>query len=135
MSPRIFTIGHSNRTIDELLDLLTGAGVELVVDVRRLPGSRRYPQFDEDALRASLATVGIDLVRSEGLTGRRPRQGVPDEVNGWWEHRSFHNYADHALSEEFRDALDDLHRRGAERPTEERPVRWWGLGAAGGSTT
>ena len=57
----------------------------------------------------ALADLGITLTRSEPLTGRRPvSRVVPFEVNAWWANRSFHNYADHALSDEFRAALADL---------------------------
>jgi len=109
MGSTVLTVGHSNRTLEEFLALLQAQSVDLVADVRRLPGSNRHPQFGEDALRASLAGVGIDLQRSAGLTGRRGRDhGVADEVNGWWQNRSFHNYADHALGEEFAEALTEL---------------------------
>src|SRR5690625_1132109 len=99
-----FTIGHSNRSLVEFSALLEESAVELVVDVRRLPGSSKHPQFDEDALGGTLSETGIGLVRSPALTGRRPvSRTVPFEVNAWWQNRSFHNYADHALSEEFAD--------------------------------
>lgn len=108
-----FTVGHSNRTIEAFVELLLAERIELVVDVRRLPGSRRHPQFDEDALRASLAAVGIGLIRNAALTGRRPiSHDVPFEINALWRNRSFHNYADHALSEEFREGLADLRQEG-----------------------
>lgn len=104
-----YTIGHSNRTIKEFIELLDEYRIELIVDVRKLPGSNRYPQFNEDALKNSLPTVGIEFIRSEGLTGRRPANpDIPKNVNGWWENQSFHNYADHALSAEFQTALQDL---------------------------
>jgi uncharacterized protein (DUF488 family) len=98
MSEPFFTVGHSDRTSTGFVELLQESGVERVVDVRRLPGSRRFPQFDEDALRETLAVAGIELCRATGLTGRRPvSKDVPFAVNAWWENRSFHNYADHAL--------------------------------------
>ena len=109
MDTAILTIGHSNHPLRDFIALLQAQSVDLVVDVRRLPGSNRYPQFNEDALRDSLAAVGIELQRSEGLTGRRGRdRSVPHDVNGWWQNRSFHNYADHALGVEFADALAGL---------------------------
>ncbi|KXZ59502.1 hypothetical protein Mlaev_02233 [Microbacterium laevaniformans] len=109
MTEQIFTIGHSSRTLTELLTLLAGSRIELVIDVRKLPGSTRYPQFDEDALSASLGETGIELRRFEGLTGRRPvNRDVPFEVNAWWDNRSFHNYADHALGNDFRNSLVEL---------------------------
>jgi uncharacterized protein (DUF488 family) len=109
MTEQIFTIGHSSRTLTELLTLLAGSRIELVIDVRKLPGSTRYPQFDEDALSASLGETGIELRRFEGLTGRRPvNRDVPFGVNAWWDNRSFHNYADHALGNDFRNSLVEL---------------------------
>lgn len=116
MPEPLFTIGHSTRTIDEFLLLLQENRVESLVDVRRLPGSRRYPQFDQEALAASLRDAGIGYRRAEGLTGRRPvSRDVPFETNAWWQNRSFHNYADHALSTDFEVALDDLRAEGQLR--------------------
>lgn len=97
------------------MGLLEQNGVEMVVDVRRLPGSSRYPWFNEDTLRVALGEVGVGFERAEGLTGRRPvSKEVPFEVNAWWCDRGFHNYADHALGESF---LEDLGR-----------LRAWGVG-------
>lgn len=106
----VYTVGHSNREIGELLGMLTEFGVKTLVDVRRLPGSNRYPWFNADALEEALKDVGIEYRRIEGLAGRRGiSRDVPDEVNAWWENRSFHNYADWALSsEEFEQGLTEL---------------------------
>lgn len=106
----VYTVGHSNREIGEFLGMLTEFGVKTLVDVRRLPGSNRYPWFNADALAAALKDVGIEYRRIEGLAGRRGvSKDVPDEVNAWWENRSFHNYADWALSsEEFEHGLAEL---------------------------
>jgi len=128
MSDPIFTVGHSNRAVEQLVGLLHGSGVELVVDVRRLPGSSRYPQFDQAALARSLSAAGIGFSRSAGLTGRRPvSRDVPFEVNGWWQNRSFHNYADHALSAQFRDALAELREVARTRRTAVMcsEAVWW----------
>ena len=125
---RILTIGHSTRTLAEFTDLLEWNGVGHVVDVRRLPGSARYPHFDHEALGAALADLDIALTRSEPLTGRRPvSTTVPFEVNAWWDNRSFHNYADHALSDEFRDALAALRAAAGARPTAVMcsEAVWW----------
>lgn len=109
MSEPFFTVGHSNRTLADFLGLLRDSEIGLVVDVRRQPGSSRYPQFNRDSLEAALAGAGIGYRRPEGLTGRRPvSRDVPFAVNAWWENRSFHNYADHALSDDFRHALAEL---------------------------
>ncbi|MFD3687622.1 DUF488 family protein [Nocardiopsis sp. NPDC058631] len=128
MSEPSFTIGHSNRTLAEFIELLQESHVELVVDVRRLPGSARYPQFDQDTLSVVLGEAGIRYRRAEGLTGRRPvSKDVPFEVNAWWENRSFHNYADHALSDGFRSTLAELREWGRTRRSAVMcsEAVWW----------
>lgn len=113
-SSQFFTIGHSNHSLQEFIDLLTDNAAEVVVDVRKLPGSNKNPQFNADTLVDDLAKVGVDLRRLEGLTGRRPvNRDIDFEVNGWWKNRSFHNYADHALTEEFRTDFEQLLEWGA----------------------
>lgn len=101
-----FTVGHSNQPVERFLELLTFAEISLIVDVRRLPGSTRFPQFNEDTLRQTLNASKIGYERVEALTGRRNKsKTVPDRVNGAWENQSFHNYADYALSSEFEGGL------------------------------
>lgn len=113
MSEPFFTVGHSNRILADFIELLRGCDVRVVVDVRKQPGSARYPQFDRDALEAELGGRGIGYRRPEGLAGRRPvSRDVPFAVNAWWENRSFHNYADHALSDDFQRALAELREWG-----------------------
>lgn len=112
MPARIFTIGHSTRSIEDFLALLMQHGIMQVVDVRKLSGSRKFPQFNSDALQASLKAAGIGLHREEALAGRRPvSQSVDFEVNAWWRNRSFHNYADHALGDDFLHAIQQLQER------------------------
>ena len=107
--PDLRTVGHSNRSLNEFIELLTDTGTEAVVAVRRLPGSNKTPWFNADPLVNAFAEHGIALRRLEGLTGRRPiSHTVPFETNAWWQNRSFHNYADHCLSEEFRTDFDTL---------------------------
>lgn len=123
-----FTVGHSDRSIDEFITILRSAEIEGVVDVRKLPGSQRHPQFDEDSLRRSLGAAGIRLDRSTELGGRRPvSKDVPPETNGFWQNRSFHNYADHALSDEFAAGMDRLLSLGRERRTTVMcsEAVWW----------
>lgn len=107
--PPVFTIGHSTRTVEEFVGLLRVGAVNLVVDVRRSPQSRTNPQFDLEVLPLALATRQTGYVRIEELGGRRPRSPtVPPDVNGYWTNRSFHNYADYAMSEQFRVGLSKL---------------------------
>lgn len=95
----VFTIGHSTRSAEEFLALLTAHGVQRLVDVRTMPGSRRHPQFNAEALRDALQERGIGYLHLRGLGGlRKPR---PDSINSGWRNRSFQGYADHMLSEEF----------------------------------
>ena len=81
--PTIWTIGHSTRPIEELLKLLAAGNIKLLADVRRYPGSRRHPQFNQDALAASLADVEIEYRHFVDLGGRRS-QRLPDSPNTAW---------------------------------------------------
>jgi uncharacterized protein (DUF488 family) len=103
----VWTAGHSTRTIEEFLALLAAAEIQLLADVRRFPGSRRYPQFNQEALAASLATCGIEYRHLPGLGGRRTKR-LPDSPNKAWRVVSFNAYADHVQSEEFETALAEL---------------------------
>jgi uncharacterized protein (DUF488 family) len=109
----VYTIGHSTRTIEELLGLLRENDVQTVVDVRRFPGSRRHPQFGKDQLPAWLATAGIAYVHADALGGRRvPREDSP---NDGWRNAQFRGYADYMDTDEFRAALHDLIERASKQ--------------------
>ena len=109
MATPFYTIGHSSRGLAEFSDLLVQAGVEQVVDVRKMPRSRANPQFNGDTLGASLAPLRIGYAYLAPLGGLRNRdRQVPEQVNGYWSNRSFHNYADYALSGPFQAGLDQL---------------------------
>lgn len=111
-----FTIGHSNRSLEAFVELLQAARIERVVDVRKIPMSRTNPQFNTDALAGALARFQISYDHLAALGGLRGAAGsVPSGLNGLWENRSFHNYADYALSEQFRDGLTCLIAQGRER--------------------
>lgn len=123
-----FTIGHSTRPVPEFVDLLRVGKVELVIDVRKVPRSRTNPQYNEEDLAAALALFQIGYRRISTLGGLRARRReVPETTNGWWENRSFHNYADYALSDEFRSGLDELVLLGRERRTAIMcsEAVWW----------
>jgi uncharacterized protein (DUF488 family) len=115
MSNPVYTIGHSTRTIEEFIDLLSRNGVTLLADIRTIPKSRRNPQYWQDALEESLAGAGIDYVYLSGLGGRRRTR--PDSINTAWRNASFRGYADHMQTEEFRTELDRLVTISRERPT------------------
>ena len=102
----IATVGHSTRAQDELIAMLKEAGVALLVDVRRFPGSRRHPQFGQARLRTALADHGIGYRHEPDLGGRRePRADSPNTA---WRVAGFRGYADHMASGEFRAAIDRL---------------------------
>jgi uncharacterized protein (DUF488 family) len=113
MSNPFFTIGHSTRPAQEFVALLKAAEVKLVVDVRTVPRSRTNPQFNRDALPASLAAHGIAYEHFAALGGLRGKQpGVSPDVNAFWDNASFHNYADYARSVAFRSSLEKLRETG-----------------------
>ena len=104
----VFTIGHSTRTIADFVTLLRAGQVQLVIDIRRMPRSRTNPQYNVDALPAALAPYQIDHMRIAELGGLRKKLDISSETNGFWTNRSFHNYADYALTDEFQRGFDGL---------------------------
>lgn len=109
----IFTVGHSTRRIEELVALLAEAAIELVVDVRRYPASRRHPHFGRDALCASLRSAGVEYAHEPDLGGRREARS--DSRNGAIADLALRGYADHMGSAEFRAAVERLVRASAGR--------------------
>jgi uncharacterized protein (DUF488 family) len=111
-----FTIGHSTRSVVELVDMLSSAEVRVVVDVRTVPRSQRNPQFNRDVLPDTLAAARIGYVHIVALGGLRGRTvDVPPDVNAFWANQSFHNYADHAMGEDFLVGLVRLRELGRQR--------------------
>ena len=103
---KIWTIGHSTRTIDEFISLLQANQIRLLVDVRSLPGSKRYPQFNKEALADSLGKTGIRYDHFPELGGRR--KAKPESKNTAWRNASFRGYADYMETEEFRKGFERL---------------------------
>jgi len=116
VTPPHFTIGHSTRSLAEFTGLLTGAQVQLLVDIRRIPRSRANPQFNADELPDALAPSGIGYVHLAGLGGLRGAvPGVSAAVNAWWTNERFHHYADYALTAPFREAFARLLALGCDQ--------------------
>jgi uncharacterized protein (DUF488 family) len=116
MAHPFFTIGHSTLSIDDFLALLRRADVAVVVDVRTVPRSRRNPQFNADALARALANENIAYRRIAALGGLRGKShSVASGVNAFWQNDSFHNYADYAMSDSFRQGLSGLGDLGHEQ--------------------
>jgi len=123
-----FTIGHSNRSLEELAGLLRGAEIALVADIRTIPKSRANPQFNEDTLPESLEAFQISYERIAALGGLRGKsKTIARDVNAFWTNESFHNYADYALSDAFRAGLDRLIEDGRKRRTAFMcsEAVWW----------
>ena len=111
----IFTIGHSNRSLEEFVELLTTHGITRLVDVRTIPRSRNNPQFNSEDLSSTLKKHRISYLHMKELGGlRHPRK---DSVNLGWHNESFRGYADYMQRPEFSDALDALVQLAEDRPT------------------
>jgi uncharacterized protein (DUF488 family) len=121
----ILTVGHSNHEERGFVELLRGAGVELIADVRRYPGSRRQPHFERTALAAVLLEAGIGYRwLGESLGGRR--RPSPESVNGAWESDQFRGYADHMASDEFAGGLAELEALAREQRVAAMCAEaWW----------
>jgi uncharacterized protein (DUF488 family) len=102
----MWSIGHSTRSAEELVAALRAHGIDLLVDVRRFPASRRLPQFESAALEAALAAAGIAYCWLPSLGGRRKPD--PESVNAGWRLPQFRGYADHMQNEEFAEGLFEL---------------------------
>jgi uncharacterized protein (DUF488 family) len=121
----VFTIGHSTRSSEEFLGVLEAFGIEVIADVRRMPGSRRLPQFDSATLCRSLSERGMDYCWIAQLGGRR--RPVPGSHNTGWRHAAFRAYADHMATEEFAEGLFELLMlaRGRRTAVMCAEVLWW----------
>jgi uncharacterized protein (DUF488 family) len=104
--PRLYSIGHSTRSLDELIRLLRAHGIERLADIRRFPGSRRYPHFSAESLSRSLPQQGIDYFHLPSLGGRR--KPLPDSENKGMRSEQFRGYADHMTTDEFREGVAEL---------------------------
>ena len=128
MPVQFLTIGHSTRSIEEFVGLLRSVGVRFLVDVRTVPRSRRNPQFNREVLPATLADFEIGYEHLAALGGLRGhKRDIPTAVNGFWQNQSFHNYADYAMTEQFRVGLDRLRYLGNQNPSAIMCAEavWW----------
>ncbi len=112
--PRIMTIGHSTRTLEEFIRLLQAHGALRVVDVRTVPRSRHNPQFNKTSLPRALKIAGVGYVHLPGLGGLRHAKN--DSTNRGWRNTSFRGYADYMQTPEFAQSLDELIRLASQEP-------------------
>lgn len=110
----LFTVGHSTRTFSQFLALLREHAIELLVDVRRFPNSRRHPHMGRELLDEALADAGVEYRWIEALGGRRSRR--PDSPHTGWRVAGFAGYADHMDTPEFQRAATELLAWAGQRP-------------------
>ncbi len=121
----IWTIGHSTRTLDELVEMLHSFKIEMVVDIRSYPGSRRYPHFNKEALEISLPENDIQYMHLKELGGRRKVN--PESKNTVWRHVAFRGYADYMETDEFKNGIKVLEKIALQQPTAYMcsEAVWW----------
>ena len=113
--PVFYTVGHSTRTLDEFVTLLTDYGIQLVADVRTIPRSRHNPQFNGETLPTALRDRGLEYRHLRELGGlRHPRV---DSMNLGWRNLSFRGFADYMQTQAFAEALEVLIALGSARTT------------------
>ncbi|CAM5191009.1 hypothetical protein CDEF62S_03982 [Castellaniella defragrans] len=128
MTSPLFTIGHSTHDLASFIELLQESEIQLLADIRTVPRSRTNPQFNRDTLPDSLKPAGIEYRHLEALGGLRGKsKTIAPDVNGFWENESFHHYADYALTEPFRQGLEELIALSQARPTAIMcsEAVWW----------
>lgn len=111
----LYTIGHSTRTLDELVAILKAHGVKTLADVRSIPKSRHVPQFNQDSLKIELPKHKIHYLPIPELGGRRHTR--KDSINGAWRNASFRGYADYMQTPEFAAGIEELIKIAQKSPT------------------
>lgn len=121
----IWTIGHSTHSIEQFITMLMNNDIEMLIDVRSLPGSNKFPQFNQDELKQSLADNKIEYHRISLLGGRRKFH--KDSKNDVWRNKSFRAYADYMESNEFKEGVDELIGYASKRRVAIMcaEVLWW----------
>jgi uncharacterized protein (DUF488 family) len=103
----VYTVGHSTRSLDELVETLKAHSIQTLVDIRAFPMSRRLPQFNRESLEKSLPAAGIRYVWMKALGGYR-KKSREDSPNIGLRNASFRNYADYMSTAEFENAMAEL---------------------------
>lgn len=121
----IWTIGHSNRTLEEFVAMLHSFDIAQLVDIRHYPGSRKYPYFNKENLQKSIPENGIAYVHLLDLGGRRKVD--PDSKNIAWHHPAFRGYADYMETEAFEVGIQKLVALASEKRTAYMcsEAVWW----------
>ncbi len=121
----IWTIGHSTRDLDEFIALLKSFQIEVVTDIRSLPGSRKFPQFNKESLEISLPQSNIQYIHLKELGGRRKVNS--DSKNSSWRHPAFRGYADFMETETFIEGIKELEQIASKQRTAYMcsEAVWW----------
>lgn len=121
----IWTIGHSTHSLEEFLHLLKTFNIELLVDVRHYPGSRKFPQFNKESMAITLPENGFEYIHILGLGGRRKVD--PHSKNDGWRLAAFRGYADYMDTKEFEVALKELEALASKKRTAIMCAEavWW----------
>lgn len=122
---QIWTIGHSNRTIETFLEIIASHNIQLIVDVRQFPGSRKYPYFNKEQLETTLKENSIDYRHIVELGGRR--KPAKDSPNTTWKNDAFRAYADYMETASFADAIKVLEQLASKQRTTYMcsEAVWW----------
>ena len=121
----IWTIGHSTRPLEEFIAMLHSFKIELIADIRSYPGSRKFPQFNKEALEVSLPQNNIQYVHIKELGGRR--KANPDSKNTAWRHVAFRSYADYMETGTFKEGIKELEQIALKQRTAYMcsEAVWW----------
>ena len=121
----IWTIGHSTRPLEEFVAMLDSFNIKLIADIRSYPGSRKFPQFNKEALEVSLPQNNIQYVHIKELGGRR--KANPDSKNTAWRHVAFRSYADYMETDTFKEGIKELEQIAVKQRTAYMcsEAVWW----------
>ena len=121
----IYSIGHSTHSIEEFLNMLRSFDIKIIADIRSMPGSRKFPQFDMEKIKISLNEIGIQYIHMADLGGRRKMK--KESKNNRWNNNSFKGYADYMETKEFENAIVKLEHIALDHPTAYMcsEAVWW----------
>lgn len=124
-TPVIYSIGHSTHSREDFVAMLRSFGIKILADIRRFPGSRKFPQFDKETLERLLGEHGIRYIHFEALGGRR--QARRDSLNTRWRNASFRGYADYMETGAFKAAVAGLESVAQQEPLAYMCAEavWW----------
>lgn len=121
----VYTIGHSTRALTDIVEMLRSFNVEVLVDIRHYPGSRKYPHFNKENLKVEIPKFGMEYLHMEDLGGRR--RVAKDSKNTRWRNASFRGYADYMETPAFKKAIKNLENIAQNKTTAYMcsEAVWW----------